>query len=272
VGSGAATFHARIDGVDAATGAPVRASANAGARATAPPVAPPPTPSSPALTAAVFAEDDVHVGEMLAVTLSVANGTGAALQVTPSVTVGGSASVSLVASASPADVAAGQRTTFTWLYRASARGLATFALRATAQGGLQASANASTTVEPPEPWSSPAAPPPVVPGALTAVVLADDDADFGETFTVTLVATNGTDAALQVTPWLTMGAGSASVSSVAAPPPATVGAGRTGAFTWLYRGQAAGRATFVLRAAANGLEARSTATVEIEAPERETNR
>jgi hypothetical protein len=258
-GAGAVAFDATA--TDGNTGRPIAAT-----RAATPSV----TALQPAAIGVVWATvtpqpPQVSAGQDVTASLRVENTGGAAATLLPSVAVQGTAVLGVLAGPAAQRVEPGSAWTFTWTFRASGTGVATFDLRASGvdeAGGLPVSASAAAG---PVTVQSPA--------FLSATARAMPDVvSVGQPVEVALTVTNSGGAAASVTPRLA--SSGAALGILSAPAPRHVPGGETATFTWTLTADAAGDAALALSAEGHdensGLPATAfaPATLHVEVPPR----
>ena len=205
------------------------------------------------------AQQIVSVGQTVSLSLVVTNsGTATAMGVSfPAPTVG--PDLQLVSSPLPQDVFGAMGTaTFTWTYQAAQPGFDS----PTISGGTGADANDGTAI----PVSAAGWPQMVVQAPAQLSVSASPTipakVNVGQTFSVTILATNsGEAAALGVLPTIVSQSGTAQVATVNPPPVARdIGASASASFTWKMTATAAG--SFSLSFGVAGSDANSGTAVQ----------
>ena len=205
------------------------------------------------------AQQIVSVGQTVSLSLVVTNsGTATAMGVSfPAPTVG--PDLQLVSSPLPQDVFGAMGTaTFTWTYQAAQPGFDS----PTISGGTGADANDGTAI----PVSAAGWPQMVVQAPAQLSVSASPTipakVNVGQTFSVTILATNsGEAAALGVVPTIVSQSGTAQVATVNPPPVARdIGASASASFTWKMTATAAG--SFSLSFGVAGSDANSGTAVQ----------
>ncbi|MGI5864528.1 MAG: hypothetical protein ACOX6T_21110 [Myxococcales bacterium] len=215
----------------------------------------------PVLVGSLHAPQVVNAGQEIVLELEVTNsGEAAAVDLTPSATVTGTAGATLVEGPVPpsATIAGAGAQTFSWRFVAAGEGVATFTVDGVGSdevdGATVSLLPISAEVEI------------VLPAALEAELTAPESVTAGSTFTVTLVVRNtGGARALDVTPGTLVIGGTGAGTLLSSPPPypMDLANGTGGAFIWEVQAGALGEIT--LDASATGRDANDGKTLSVSA-------